>query len=85
MLFCSTRVHPLIQFGEECQALQQGGHKLRLCHVELIEHEHAVLIDERNTRNLMTSEIQELICPPPPFWAAPNGWDYWDWPYAYIE
>ncbi len=50
---------------------------------ELVQHERESLDSLRGVRGLVSPEPATLPQLPP--WAAPNGWDYWGRPWAYID
>ncbi len=83
MLFQGTRHHPLLTFEVERQARRQMGQQLRLWRVELIQHERDCLDSLSAVGGLISPEPATLPRLPP--WAAPNGWDYWGHPWAYLD
>ncbi len=83
MLFRGTRDHPLISFKVEQQARHQTGHQLRLLCMKLINHERQSLDASRTVGILVLPKPVDL--PQLPSWAAPNGWDYWGRPLAYLN
>ncbi len=83
VLFRGTRHHPLLSFEAERQARRQTEQRLRLWRVELIQHERDNLDSLRGVGGLVSPEPATLPRLPP--WAAPNGWDYWGRPWAYID
>ncbi len=83
VLFQGTRHHPLLTFEVECQAHRQTDQRLRLWRAELIQHERNSLDSLRGVGGLVSPEPATLPRLPP--WAAPNGWDYWGRPWAYID
>ncbi len=82
VLFWGTRDHPLLTFETEWQARRWTDQRLRLWHAELVQHEHESLNSLRWV-GLVSPEPATLPQLPP--WAAPNGWDYWGRPWAYID
>ena len=83
VLFQGTRHHPLISFKIEREARRQTGQSLRLWRTELIQHEHDSLDSFRVVGGLISPNPASLPRLPP--WAAPNGWDYWGRPWAYLD
>ncbi len=83
VLFQGTRHHPLLSFEAEGQARRQAGQRLRLWRAELIQHERDSLDSLRGVGGLVSPESATLPRLPP--WAAPNGWDYWGRPWAYLD
>ncbi len=83
VLFRGTRHHPLLSFEAEHQARRQANQRLRLWRVELIQHERNSLDSLRGVGGLVSPEPATLPRLLP--WAAPNGWDYWGHPWAYID
>ena len=83
VLFQGTRHHPLLSFEAERQAQCQANQRLWLWHAELIQHERDGLDSLRGVGGLVSPEPATLPRLPP--WAAPNGWDYWGRPWAYID
>ncbi len=83
VLFQGTRCHPLISFEAERQAQHQMGQSLRLWWIELIQHERDSLDSFRAVGGLISPDLASL--PRLPSWAAPNGWDYWGRPWAYLD
>ncbi len=83
MLFQGTRHHPLLRFETERQARRQTGQRLRLWRAELIQHERDSVDALRGVGGLVSPEPITLPWLSP--WAAPNGWDYWGRPWAYIN
>ncbi len=83
VLFQGTRHHPLISFEAEREARRQTGQSLRLWRLELIQHERDSLELLRGVVGLISPNLASLPRLPP--WAAPNGWDYWGRPWAYLD
>ncbi len=83
VLFQGTRHHPLLTFETEHQARRQTGQRLRLWRAELVQHEYDSLNSLRGVGGLVSPEPITLPWLPP--WAAPNGWDYWGRPWAYLD
>ncbi len=83
VLFQGTRHHPLIPFETEREARHQAGQQLRLWRVELIQHKRDSLNSFNTVLGLILPNPANLPRLPP--WAAPNGWDYWSHPWAYLE
>ncbi len=83
VLFQGTRHHPLIIFETEHQARHQACHQLRLWRVGLIDHECQNLDMLRMVGTFVSPRPSDLPWLPP--WAAPNGWDYWGRPWAYLD
>ncbi len=83
VLFQGTRHHPLLSFEAEHQARRQTDQRLRLWRAELVQHERESLNSLRGVGGLVSPEPATLPQLPP--WAAPNGWDYWGHPWAYID
>ncbi len=83
VLFRGTRHFPLITFETELEARRQVGQQLRLWQTELIEHERQSLDVSRTVGGLVLPRPSDLPCLPP--WAAPNEWDYWGHPWAYMD
>ncbi len=87
MAWCSfkapCRHFPLISFETELEARRQAGRRLRLWRVDLIEHERNSLDKSRTVGGLVSPSPSDLPRLPP--WAAPNRWDYWGRPWAYMD
>ena len=83
VLFQGTRHHSLISFETEHEARRQTGQSPRLWRVELIQHERDSLDSLRAVGGLISPNPASLPRLPP--WAAPNGWDYWGRPWAYLD
>ncbi len=83
VLFQSTRHFLLISLETELEARCQAGRQLRLWRTELIEHERRSLDAPRTVKGLVSPSLSDLPRLPP--WAAPNGWDYWGRPWAYLD
>ncbi len=83
VLFRGTRHHPLLSFEAEHQAQRQTDQRLRLWRAELVQHERESLNSLRGVGGLVSPEPATLPQLPP--WGAPNGWDYWGRPWAYVD
>ncbi len=83
VIFQGTRHHSLLSFEAERQAWCQANQRLRLWHAELIQHERDSLDSLRGVGGLVSPEPATLPWLPP--WAAPNVWNYWGRPWAYID
>ncbi len=83
VLFRGTRHHPWLSFEAERQAQRQANQRLRLWRAELVQHERESLDSLRGVGGLVFPEPATLPRLPP--WAAPNGWDYWGRPWAYMD
>ncbi len=82
VLFQGTRHFPLISFETEFEARRQAGRQW-LWQIELIEHERNSLDSSRTVGGLVSPNPADLPRLPP--WVAPNGWDYWGRPWAYMD
>ncbi len=83
VLFQCTRHYPLIMYETELEAQRQAGQQLRLWRAELIDHECQSLDASRMVGTLLSHRPSNLPCLPP--WAAPNRWDSWGRPWAYLD
>ncbi len=83
LVYEGTKEEPIIKF-ETCRAeLKSMGKAMRLWTVDLLEVEIAGLKDKSRPSGPWSPWQNTL--PRLPKWGSPNGWDYWERPWAYMD
>ncbi len=95
VLFEGTAAVPLIHYETSVAALRTAEVEPQLWLAKDVEHEHLTIKNWTSTGNTKTLEDAEKkkAVPGPvrkrllrlPDWGAPNGWDFWDRPWAYVD
>ncbi len=82
-VYRGTPEQPILVY-EHCKAEnQRNNQKFRLWRLEHVEDEQERMKNGEPLNTIPTPQIQQL--PHLPDWAAPNGWDIWGRPWAYMD
>ena len=82
-VYRGTPEQPILVY-EHCKAEnQRNNQKFLLWRLEHVEDERECMKNREPLNLIPTPQFQQL--PHLPDWAAPNGWDFWGQPWAYMD
>ncbi len=82
-VYRGTPEQPILVY-EHCKAEnQRNNQKFLLWRLEHVEDERECMKNREPLNLIPTPQFQQL--PHLPDWAAPNGWDFWGHPWAYMD
>ena len=92
ILFEGTAAVPLIHYETAAAAVRETEVECQLWLVEDVEQEHLTIKSWTSTKTPEDAEKKKAVPGPVrerllrlPDWGAPNGWDFWGRPWAFVD